>query len=56
MAFLNALDTKPDFELPFVSNCPTLTNSGKLIYNSKLANGHYKKTIQKLASQVMLGG
>ena len=30
--------------------------SGKLIYNSKLANGHYKKTIQKLASQVMLGG
>ena len=56
MAFLNGLDTKPDFELPFVSNCPTLTNSGKLIYNSKLANGHYKKTIQKLASQVMLGG
>ena len=56
MAFLNGLDVKPDFELPFVSNCATLTNSGKLIYNNKLANGHYKKTIQKLASQVMLGG
>lgn len=56
MAFLSGLDTKPDFELPFVANCPTLTNSGKLIYNSKLVNAHYKKTIQKLASQVMLGG
>lgn len=56
MAFLNCLDTKPDFELPFVVNCPVLTNSGKLIYNSKLANGQYKKIIQKLASQVMLGG
>lgn len=56
LAFLNALDVKPDFELPFVSNCSVLTNSGKLIYNSKLANTHYKKTIQKLASQVMLGG
>ena len=56
MAFLSGLDTKPDFELPFVANCPTLTNSGKLIYNSKLVNAHYKRTIQKLASQVMLGG
>lgn len=56
MAFLSGLDVKPDFELPFVLNCQTLTNSGKLIYNSKLVNAHYKKTIQKLASQVMLGG
>ena len=56
MAFLSGLDVKPDFELPFISNCQTLTNSGKLIYNSKLVNAHYKKTIQKLASQVMLGG
>lgn len=56
MAFLNGLDTKPDFELPYVLNCQTLTNSGKLIYNSKLANGQYKKMIQKLASQIMMGG
>ena len=35
MAFLNGLDTRPDFELPYVSNCSTFANSGKLIYNSK---------------------
>jgi len=56
LAFLNALDVKPDFELPYVANSLTLSNSGKLIYNSKLANGQYKKTIQRLASQVMIGG
>lgn len=56
LAFLNVLDTRPDFELPFVSDCSTLTNSGRLIYNNKLVNGQYKKIIQKLASQIMLGG
>lgn len=56
MAFLSALEVKPDFELPFVSNCPVLTNSGRLIYNSKLVSGQYKKIIQKIAGQVMLGG
>lgn len=56
MAFLNGLDTKPDYELPFVSNSATLTNSGKLIYNGKLTNGQYKKIIQRLASQVIMGG
>ena len=56
LAFLNALDTKHDFELPYISNAPILTNSGKLIYNSKFVSGHYKKTIQKLASQLMMGG
>ena len=55
LAFLNALEVKPEFELPYVPNCSVLSNSGKLIYNSKLANGQYKKTIQKLASQIMLG-
>ena len=56
MAFLNGLDTKPDYELPFVSNSTTLTNSRKLIYNGKLTNGQYKKIIQRLASQVIMGG
>lgn len=56
LAFLSGLDTKPDFELPFVANCSILTNSGKLIYNSKISNGFYKKIIQKLASQVIMGG
>lgn len=56
LAFLSGLEVKPDFELPFIENCATLTNSGKLIYNSKLVNGHYKKTIQRLAGQLMIGG
>ena len=56
LAFLSGLEVKPDFELPYVENCTILTNSGKLIYNSKLANGQYKKTIQRLAGQLMMGG
>ena len=56
LAFLSAIDVKPDFELPYVANCQTFTNSGKLIYNSKLGNGLYKKEIQKIAGQLMLGG
>ena len=56
LAFFSSLDVKYDFELPYVSNCAVYANSGKLIYNSKLSNGQYKKTIQKLAGQLMLGG
>jgi len=56
LAFLSAIDLKPDFELPYIPNCQMLSNSGKLIYNSKLGNGYYKKEIQKIAGQVMLGG
>jgi len=56
LAFLNGINIKPDFELPYIVNCPVLANSGKLVYNSKLVNNQYKKTVQKIASQVMLGG
>lgn len=56
MAFLSGIGVKPDFELPFIESSNALTNSGKLIYNSKFVNGQYKKTIQKLVGQLMLGG
>lgn len=56
MAFFSSIGIKPDFELPYVADCDTLINSGKLIYNSKIGKGQYKKTMQKIASQVMLGG
>lgn len=56
MAFFGNAGIKPDFELPFITDCDTLTNSGKLIYNSILGKGQYKKTMQRLASQAMLGG
>ena len=56
MAFLSGTNIKPDFELPYVANCSTLINSGKLIINSKSGGGQYKKVMQRLASQAMLGG
>lgn len=56
MTFLSSIGLKPEFELPFVPNCDTLTNSGKLIYNSKVGNGQYKKIMQRIASQAMVGG
>ena len=56
MAFLSGTNIKPDFELPYVANCSTLINSGKLIINSKSGGGQYKKVMQRLASQTMLGG
>ena len=56
MAFLSGTNIKPDFELPYVANCSTLINSGKLIINSKSGGGQYKKVLQRLASQAMLGG
>lgn len=56
LTFLNGLGIKPDFELPYISNCPVFANSGKLIYNSRLSNGQYKRIVQKLAAQLMMGG
>lgn len=56
MAFFGNTGIKPDFEIPYIADCDTLINSGKLIYNSVLGKGQYKKTMQKLASQAMLGG
>lgn len=56
MSFLGGIKIKPDFELPYVPNCSTLINSGKLIINNKVGGGLYKKTMQKIASQALLGG
>ena len=56
MAFLSSIGMKPDFELPYITDCDTMINAGKLIYDSKISTGQYRKTIQKLASQAMLGG
>ena len=54
MVFLNSLNMKPDFELPYVANADVLINSGKTLYQSH--SGLYKKMMQRLACQVMLGG
>lgn len=56
MAFLNSSGIKPDFELPYIQAAATLSNSGKLIYDSRTVSGQYKKIIEKLAGQVIAGG
>lgn len=56
LAFLNSIECKTEFELPFIQNAKILENSGKLIYDSQMSNGIYKKMIDRLASYVMMGG
>ena len=56
MAFLNSSGIKPDFELPYIQAAATLSNSGKLIYDSRTVSGQYRKIIEKIARQVIAGG
>lgn len=56
MAFLNSSGIKPDFELPYIQAAATLSNSGKLIYDSRTVSGQYRKIIEKIAGQVIAGG
>ena len=53
MVYMNNVGVKFDFELPYITNGKILENSGKPFYISSTVPNEYKKTIQKLASQVM---
>lgn len=54
MAYMNNVGVKFDFELPYIPNAKILLNSGKPFYISSTVQSEYKKTMQKLASQVMM--
>lgn len=54
MAYMNNVGIKLDFELPYIPNAKILMNSGKPFYASATVPGEYKKTMQKIASQVMM--
>lgn len=54
MAYMNNVGVKFDFELPYIPNAKILLNSGKPFYTSSTVQSEYKKTMQKLASQVMM--
>ena len=47
---------KIDFEFPYIQNSKILENSGKLIFDSQTGSSVYKKTMQRLASVVCMGG
>ena len=55
-AFIGSIDAKMEFELPYIQNAKILENSGRLIYDSPVSAGVYKKTVQRLASVVCMGG
>lgn len=56
MAFINSINAKMDFEFPYIQNSKILENSGKLIFDSQTGSSVYKKTMQRLASVVCMGG
>lgn len=54
MVYMSNIGVKFAFELPYVENGRILENSGKPFFSSANVPAEYKKTMQKLASQVMM--
>lgn len=54
MTYMNNVGIKFEFEVPYIANAKILMNSGKPFYLSATVPGEYKKTMQKLASQIMM--
>lgn len=54
MVYMSNVGVKFAFELPYVENGRILENSGKPFSSSANVPSEYKKTMQKLASQVMM--
>ena len=53
VAYMNGLNLKFDFDLPYVENAKVLENSGKPIYTSRNGTIVYRKMIERLASKLI---
>lgn len=54
MVYMNSVGVKFDFELPYVPNGKILDNSGKPFYNAPSVPNEFRKTMQKISSQLMM--
>lgn len=53
ISYIKSLNTKFDFELPYVDNAKVLENSGKLIYSSRTGAVIYRKIMQRIAAKII---